>query len=129
MRKLKKLCSLALIATMIACTGSATFAATSSKKVPAYGTLRGTLDVKGNYKTTVTKNPDKAKLTISGSIENKAGKTLVKKQTIYSARGKKTLSGYWTSMPSNTYAVYGTHGVQNGTKYGAQAVYTSTHAK
>lgn len=102
-------------------TGSA-FANTSSKSVTGYGKLTGTLSGK-SYTTKVTKNP----LTIKGSMQNKKGKTVVNTQQIKSARGKTNYSGRWSSVPSSVYVIYGTHGVQEGSKYGPAAVYTYTH--
>jgi len=121
------------IAAAAACLSIATvtaFANTSSTPATGYGTLTGTLTSGTDtayYTTQVTQNNDNAYLTIAGSIQDQAGKTLVTKQQINSSRGATTFSGSWTSLPAGAYAVYGTHGVQGGRTYGAYAVYTYTH--
>lgn len=128
MKKFKKLfvsSMVALILCTVFATGSA-FANTSFKSVTGYGTLTGTLYGK-NYTTKVTKNPDRARLTIKGSMQNKKGQTVVNTQQLKSSRGKTSYSGRWSSVPSSVYVIYGTHGVQEGSKYGADAVYTYTH--
>ncbi|HEY4601542.1 MAG TPA: hypothetical protein VIG73_09780 [Cerasibacillus sp.] len=102
------------------------FANTSSKPVSGYGTLTGTLSG-SNYNTRVTQNPDSAQLTIKGSMQDRNGKTVVNTLDIKSTRGSTYFSGSWSSVPSNVYVIYGTHGVQGGSKYGAAAVYTYTH--
>lgn len=99
----------------------------SSKTVPGYGTLYGSLSVSGEYVTSVTTNPDRAILTIAGTIQNRAGETLVQQQTIESDKGVTYFEGYWTNIPTNAYALYGAHGVQSGGTYDAQVVYTVTH--
>ncbi|MEI3612558.1 hypothetical protein [Pseudogracilibacillus sp. SO30301A] len=115
----------ALILCTVLVTGSA-FANTSSKSVTGYGELTGTLSGK-SYTTKVTKNPDRAYLTIKGSMQNKKGQTVVNTQQLSSSRGAKNLRGKWSSVPSSIYVIYGTHGVQGGSKYGPAAVYTYTH--
>ena len=127
--KFKKLAIMALTVATVASNGMTAFAASNSKTTSGYGKLYGSLTKTGNYVTSVTKNPDKAKLTISGTIQDVNGKTLVTQQPIYSGRGATKLSGHWTNIPSRAYAIYGAHGVQGGTKYGAAVVYTVTHVK
>jgi|SRR5690606_30118820 hypothetical protein len=102
------------------------FANTSSTSAPGYGTLTGTLTGK-SYITKVTKNNDNAYLTVKGSMQDKNGNTVVSTQEIKSPRGYTSYSGAWTSVPSNVYVIYGTHGVQGGSQYGAKAVYTYSH--
>lgn len=99
----------------------------SSEIVPGYGTLYGSLSTSGYYVTSVTKNPDRAILTIAGTIQNSAGATLVEQQTIRSDQGETYFNGVWSYIPANAYALYGAHGVQSGGTYDAQAVYTVTH--
>lgn len=127
MKNVKKMFVLGLTLAMVAANSVCAFAATSQKSTVGYGYLRGTLTSAGRYTTTVDKNNDSAQLTIAGSIQNKAGATLVDKKTIFSSRGAKSLAGSWSGLPAATYAIYGTHGVQNGTTQNAAAVYTVTH--
>jgi hypothetical protein len=129
MKKMKKFLVLSLTVAMVAANGITAFAGSSSKSTTGYGTLYGSLTSSGSYVTQVDKNNDNAQLTISGEIQNKAGKTLVSKQTIYSSKGATRYSGKWSGIPSDAYALYGTHGVQNGTQYGSAAVYTVTHVE
>jgi hypothetical protein len=100
------------------------FAVSSSKSVSGYGTLKGTLTDKNgiSFKTSVTKNPDDATLTYEIEYVNVAGKTLVHDQS--SAQNVVTISGTRSSRPSGTSTIFGAHGVQGGSKYGSQVVYT-----
>lgn len=125
--KLKKTLILGLAVAMVTVNSASVFAASSSTSTTGYGTLYGSLTSTGSYVTKVDKNNDNAKLTISGEIQDKAGNTLISKQTIYSSSGATNYSGQWSSIPSNAYALYGTHGVQNGSQYGSAAVFTVTH--
>lgn len=101
-------------------------AASSKVKTDDYGTLRGTLNNKGYFTTSVTQNDDNAYLTISGTVQNKAGATLYKQTTIKSSRGRLSFDGYYKSIPSGAHSIYGAHGVQGGSSHGAAAVYTYT---
>lgn len=106
------------------------FANTSSTSTSGYGTLSGSLTSSGSYgyySTAVNKNNDNAYLTIAGSAQDKNGSTIFTKQQVNSSRGATSYSATTVSLPSNTYVIYGTHGVQGGSKYGASAVYTYTH--
>ena len=123
----KLLTSIAALA-LVLCMSVPAFAATSTTSTSGYGTLTGTLSSNGSYTTKVTRNNDRAYLTISGTIQNSAGSTLVTQQTISSSRGVTSFSGRWSGIPSNAYALYGAHGVQGGSTYGAAAVYTYTRA-
>lgn len=130
MKTLKKTLGIVLaMAMVVGVTNVSAFAASSSKKVKGYGTLYGSLNKRGEYTTKVSKNTDKARLTIGGVIQDKNGKNIKNQQTLKSDRGVKTYHGYWTSLPAKTYAIYGSHGVQNGTKYNDGVVYTVTHVK
>ncbi|MBS4189766.1 hypothetical protein KHA94_06030 [Bacillus sp. FJAT-49705] len=127
--KLSKKTLTSSLAAAVACLSLATvtaFANTSSTPAPGYGTLTGTLAGK-SYTTKVTENSDNALLTVKGSMQDKNGSTVVTTQEIKSPRGYTSYSGSWTSVPSNVYVIYGTHGVQGGSKYGAKAVYTYSH--
>lgn len=100
---------------------------TSSKSVAGYGTLTGeSFDVSTN--TYVTKNPDNAYLTARTVVQDVNGKQLLDSGILKSNRGATSFGGGIYQHPINTYVLYGTHGVQGGTSYGAQAVYTYTHA-
>lgn len=126
-KRLKKTAAIAFAVAMVAANGVTAFAATNSVSTTGYGTLYGSLTSAGSYVTSVSKNTDNAKLTISGTIQDKLGNTVATQQTIYSDRGATSFAGKWSKIPSNSYALYGTHGVQNGTTYGAAATYTVTH--
>lgn len=97
-----------------------------SKEVPGYGTLYGYQDSQGGYLTTVTTNPDYAVLTIQSIVQNSRGEQLLK-LTDRSSAGSVGLAGWWTSLPSNAFALWGAHGVQSGGTYDPQVVYTVTH--
>ncbi|MCE3202451.1 hypothetical protein [Paenibacillus sonchi] len=106
------------------------FADTSTTSAPGYGTLTGVLtsfSPYAYYTTTVSHNYDNAYLTIAGSAEDTNGQTIIAKQQVNSIRGQSSFSANSIALPSNTYVVYGTHGVQGGSTYGASAVYTYTH--
>lgn len=124
----KKVFTGSIVALLIcsALTAGNAFANTSSKSVTGYGTLTGTLSGQ-SYTTRVTRNNDNAYLTIKGSMQDRNGSTVVNTQQLNSQRGRTTYSGRWSSVPSNVYVIYGTHGVQGGNQYGAGAVYTYTH--
>lgn len=98
----------------------------ASKVVPGYGTLYGYQDSQGGYLTTVTTNPDHAILTIQTIVQNSRGEQLLK-LTSKSSAGSLFLVGWWSSLPSTAYALWGAHGVQSGGTYDAQVVYTVTH--
>ncbi len=116
------------IAVAIACVSLLTvtaFANSSSTLATGYGTLTGTL-YGAEYTTGVTTNSDNAYLTITAAIQDINGVTLDSRYS-QSQRSWINYSGRWTSLPSQTYVLYGTHGVQGGSTYGAYAVYTYTH--
>jgi len=89
---------------------------TQSTPAGIYGTLTGTLSENGYYTTSVTRNPDSARLTISGLFQNVYGQNIGVQNNLYSARGARFFSGFWSSIPAGTYTMYGTHGVQGGTQ-------------
>lgn len=126
--KSKKLLSLVGATALVMAFSVSAFAGSSSKSVPGYGTLYGSLDGSGNYVTSVSSNPDRAYLTIKGVIQNINGSNISTQQEIDSGRGDTYHSGSWDWIPSNAYALYGTHGVQGGSRYGARAVYTYSRA-
>ncbi len=128
MFKGKKIACVLVAAAMVTCLPITAFAGSSSKSVNGYGTLYGKLSSSGSYVTSVSKNNDRAYLTIGGTIQDKNGKTIEKQQNINSSRGETYFSGSWRYIPSNAYALYGAHGVQGGSTYGAAAVYTYTQA-
>ena len=126
--KSKKLLSLIGATALVMTFSISAFAGSSSKSVPGYNTLSGSLDGNGNYVTSVSRNPDNAYLTIKGVIENRNGSQISTQQEIDSDRGETYHSGSWDWIPSDAYALYGTHGVQGGSRYGARAVYTYSRA-
>ncbi|SDZ68313.1 hypothetical protein SAMN05421736_1341 [Evansella caseinilytica] len=128
MKSTKKVLFSSIIAVLacVSITAATVFANTSSTPAPGYGTLTGTLSGQ-TYVTSVTQNSDNAYLTIKGSMQDQNGNTVVDTQEIRSSRGETRYSGSWSSVPSNVYVIYGTHGVQGGSRYGAAAVYTFTH--
>ena len=98
----------------------------TSKSVPGYGTLYGSQNSVGGYSTTVTQNPDNAVLSITTTVQNIAGTTILNASS-QSEAGATVYSGTWSSLPDDAYALWGAHGVQSGWAYSAQAVYTVTH--
>jgi hypothetical protein len=123
-RTLTIVLSLALVVILAAVPA---LAASSSTSASGYGTLTGTVSASGSYTTSVTNNPDNAKLTITGLIQNASGSNLTTQQLLKSQRGVTYIAASWSSLPSGTYAIYGTHGVQEGSTNPAAAVYTVTH--
>lgn len=126
--KSKKLLSLIGATALVMTFSISAFAGSSSKYVSGYGTLYGSLDGNGDYVTSVSNNPDRAKLTIKGLIEDRNGRNVSTQQEIKSGRGATDFSGQWSRIPSNAYALFGTHGVQEGGTYGANLVYTYSRA-
>lgn len=130
MKTFKKTLGIVLaMAMVVGAANISAFAASSSKNVKGYGTLYGSVNKSGRYTTKVSKNTDKARLTISGLLQDKNGKNIDKQRTIKSDRGAKVLQGHWNYLPAKTYAIYGAHGVQDGIKYKDGVVYTVTHTK
>lgn len=130
-RNVKTMIGTAMAAVMLVGTMGATtsYAGTSSKKVTGYGTLTGKVSgtvAAGTLKTSVTKNNDNAKLTIELDFRNKDGVRKNKIPRTYSSKGATSLSGEYRFADKDVTVVYGAHGVQNGTKYDAAAVYTYT---
>ncbi|NNJ29508.1 hypothetical protein [Lacrimispora defluvii] len=128
MFKGKKIAGVLVTVAMVTCLPLTAFAGSNSTSTKGYGTLYGNLSSSGSYVTSVSKNEDRAYLTIGGTIQDKNGNTIEKQQNISSSRGDTYFSGSWRYIPSNAYALYGAHGVQGGSTYGAAAVYTYTHA-
>jgi hypothetical protein len=122
---MKKSISIILAVALVISISVTAFAA--STPAGAYGTLSGTVSSTGYYTTSVTTNPDNAKLTITGLIQNAAGQNLTTQQLLKSTRGVTSINAQWSSLPAGTYAIYGTHGVQEGSTNPAYAVYTVTH--
>lgn len=124
MKFTKRVSCLALCAVTIFTLSIPAFAISKSAGAGAYGTLKATLTggSKPTYSTTVTRNPDNAYLTYKVEYLNKTGKTLATSSS--RDQGVVKISGSRSSKPSGTYSIYGTHGVQGGSKYGAAAIYT-----
>ncbi|KTD88331.1 hypothetical protein [Paenibacillus etheri] len=121
------------ITATIACLSLASvpvFANTDTTSTQGYGTLKGNLSAESYgayFHTMVDQNNDNAYLTIKGTVQNQNGSTIATKQQVNSARGQTFFSDNLSPLPANSYAVYGTHGVQGGNTYGAAAVYTYTN--
>ncbi|MGE7997837.1 hypothetical protein ACQKOF_04030 [Lysinibacillus sp. NPDC093190] len=101
----------------------------SSTSANGYGTLTGYSYLGGDAggaDTTVTKNNDNAYLVAGYSIQDKNGKTVVSYKELKSSRGDKMHGIGFTYAPDSSHVMYGTHGVQGGSTYGAKAVYTYT---
>lgn len=128
MMKMKKFLAVAMALTLMGATSITVCANTQSLKLNGYETLTGTLISSGNFTTKVTTNPDRAYLTIAGTIQDVNGNTIYNQSQINSDRGVKSYSGYYQKKPANAYAIFGAHGVQGGSTYGAGAVYTYTRA-
>ena len=127
MKTLKpKLSAILLTGVVAAAMALPTFAARSSTSAPGYGTLYGTITSSGRLTTSVSYNNDQATLLIGGTQADRNGNTLVTQQNLYSSRGAKSFNATWTNIFSNTYALYGAHGVQGGSTHGASATYTYT---
>lgn len=128
MMRIKKFLALAMALTLMGATSITVCANTKSLDLNGYETLTGTLVSSGNFTTKVTYNPDRAYLTIAGTVQDINGRTIYTQSQINSDRGVKSFAGYYRQIPSNAYAIFGTHGVQGGSQYGAGAVYTYTRA-
>lgn len=130
MKHTKKFLSLAIVFVMVlamSITALAYNIGSASKQTEGYGLLEGTLSETGYYTTSVEKNPDRAYLTIAGEIQNRLGETIGSEDQIKSEDGDTYLAGSWTYIPDDAYVLYGAHGVQGGSKYGAAVVYTVVH--
>ncbi|MCM1161866.1 MAG: hypothetical protein NC412_11650 [Roseburia sp.] len=130
-RNLKKIAAMAMAASIMAGAMFPTTALAASKTTAAYGTLTGTLSgtkTKGSAKTTVTKNPDNANLTLSVDFKKSVGGNVIETKA-KTGRGGKSIQMDWKNMPSRVGCAYGAHGVQGGSKYPAYAVYTYTTLK
>lgn len=127
MRLSKKIFSIGLAACMLA--SMATTAMASSKYVVGYGTLSGNLTSNGNFETKVSYNNDNATLLVGGVVQDIYGNNIFNQSNLYSSKGVVNHYGVWdTSIPSNAYALYGSHGVQGGTLQDPAVVYTYTRA-
>lgn len=106
-------------------------ASASSVSAPGYGTLSGASDINGDFgvaiDTSISKNPDNAYTTAGYSIQDINGKTIVSYTESKGNRGGLTAYHGTRNFPNASYVVYGTHGVQGGSTYGAKATYTYSH--
>ncbi len=130
MKYTKKFISLAIVFVMVlamSITALAYNVGSNSKETEGYGLLKGTLSETGYYTTSVEKNPDHAYLTIAGEIQNRLGETIGNVDQIKSEDGATDFAGAWNYIPAGAYVLYGAHGVQGGSKYGAAVVYTVVH--
>lgn len=129
MKNLKrKLISLVTVCAIAMVTAIPAFAEASSVNAPGYGTLTGVLQAVGYQTVFVDYNNDNAILVMAGSQADRNGNTLVSEPTTYSSRGSTLDTRNWPYIHANAYALYGVHGVQSGTSYGAYATYTYTQA-
>ena len=102
---------------------------TETKTTTHYGTLTGSVSgTKARVKalTSITKNPDNAYLTIKLDALNTLG---VVQGTTGQRKSPTGIYEYdldWTNLNSNCNYINGAHGVQGGTKYKADVVYTNT---
>lgn len=115
----------ALLITMV----TPAMASSASKPVEGYGTLSGFIHGLDISVTQVTQNPDNAVLTFRSSVQDTSGRTWATRATQYSERGQTFLTdqwSWWEEVPTNInkFVIYGTHGVQGGGTYKADAVYT-----
>ena len=94
-KKFKKIAVTAMTLAMIGTSSLTAFAASSSTAATGYGTLYGSLSKTGYYVTSVTKNNDNAKLTISGTIQDVNGRTVATQQIIYSDRNLHKLLSFF----------------------------------
>lgn len=128
-RLMKKLLSGVIAITLCLSVTLTAFAATATKSAGKYGTLTGTLSgttSRVNATTKITRNPDSAYLTITMEPMDISGNLTLDPFYDESNTGATTFSGYGINMPTGTYKVFGTHGVQGGSVNPAYAVYTVT---
>lgn len=124
---MKKMISLCLCVVLMLSSMSV-FAGTDSdsKSVTGYGTLRGYIDSGLAYVyTRISYNNDNAYVTYKVEAQDKYGDRL----ELYSARssrGDTFIDDDFLCLPDGTKHMYGTHGVQGGTKYSSAGVYTYT---
>lgn len=132
-KNLKRIAAMAMAASIMAGAMGTTTAFAASKSVSAggYGTLTGTLSgtkTTGTAKTSVTKNPDNANLTLAVDLKKAAGGNVVATKN-KSKRGVKSITLNWETNLPGIACAYGGHGVQGGSQYKAYAVYTYTDLK
>lgn len=124
--KIKKIAAMAMVATVLVGTIGANTAFAESKNATGYGTLKGTLSgstTSGTGTTTVSKNTDNANITLAIDLKNSAGENMVKTK-FKSSRGVTIVKQDWSTSVKGITCAYGAHGVQGGTKYKADVVYT-----
>ena len=104
-------------------------AGTSTTDVGNYGTLTGTTSSR-NRKVTgitrITKNPDRAYLTLKMEAMDINGEWVLDDYYNWSDRGATSLSDSSATLPTDAYKVFATHGVQGGSTNPSYAVYTVT---
>ncbi len=111
---------------------SAFAATTASKAAGNYGTLSGSVSATKSVldaDTYITKNPDKAVVTLKADLINSAGTTVYTTGVFKSTGTTDTTCGCTLSKTPSDYtfsSVYAAHGVQGGTSNPAYAVYTNT---
>jgi len=115
MRKARKIVVLTLVMALILSMGASVYALSSSDSTSAgaFGTLYGLVDTNGYFESKVTSNDSGTTLIAIGSTVNAAGTQLGYERVTSTGL---TAWGYqnWTS---DTYAIYGTHGISNYAVY------------
>lgn len=122
----KKLITIASITGMLVLSTSVPAKADwySGVSATGYGVLNGAITSSYGY-TYVSYNNDNAYVTFKWEAQNSAGTTLGSgsKKT---SRGVGNTDLVFFTAPTNTYTLFGSHGVQGGTSYNAVATYTET---
>lgn len=128
-RTIKRVLSCVIATALCLSITSTAFASTSTKSAGNYGTLKGTMTVsssKAYASVSITTNPDNAYLTFKAEVVNSAGISVVEPYESYSNTGVTSYSDSSATLPSSSYKIFGTHGVQGGSTNPSYAVYTST---
>lgn len=102
-------------------------AGSSSKSATGYGTLYGSTSSSSRVlsaSTRISKNPDNAYVTLELDAQTSSGSTALDYYYGNSDRGET--SYYLTSarLESHVYKIFGSHGVQGGSRYSSAVVYT-----
>lgn len=107
--------------------------AKTTKQTDYYGTLSGSISAvmegssfKVKTISSVDSNKDKAILKVNIELQDRDGYTLDKKEDQSSKGATYFPKDFAVPHFDDVAIVYGAHGIQGGTKYGADAVYTST---
>lgn len=120
-----------VVAAAMVCTMAVSMTAfakpSDEKDTDAYGKLKGTINSSGYLTVSIETNPDRANLTLGGTQVAKTGETVVTQQNLKTpTRGTRFFDAQWNRIDPRAYTLFGAHGVQDGTQYSADAIYTST---